>query len=179
MKQRAIHRGTDHRRKLGLLVAVTALVGFALLQRKVLPTVQLWRACEALADEQRNGTDLQAEHLRVQAAIARLDAQFSPGGPTEDRWQQLLALAAAATSEQGTQLQRIAPAHVEEQEGLHIHTLPVVIEGRADALLNTVDRLERELTHVHIASLDLNVPPAVFGTPRSLTATLYIRSVSP
>jgi hypothetical protein len=179
MKQRAIHRGTDHRRKLGLLVAVTALVGFALLQRKVLPTVQLWRACEALADEQRNGTDLQAEHLRLQAAIARLDAQFSPGGPTEDRWQQLLALAAAATSEQGTQLQRIAPAHVEEQEGLHIHTLPVVIEGRADALLNTVDRLERELTHVHIASLDLNVAPAVFGTPRSLTATLYIRSVSP
>jgi hypothetical protein len=68
---------------------------------------------------------------------------------------------------------------VEEQEGLHIHTLPVVIEGRADALLNTVDRLERELTHVHIASLDLNVAPAVFGTPRSLTATLYIRSVSP
>lgn len=179
MKRNAIHRPTDHRRKLALLVAATLLVGGALVQRKLLPTLRLWQACEALAEEQRTGTDLQAEQLRLRGALDRLEAQFSPGDPAEDRWQQLLALAAEATAEQGTVLQRIAPAHVEEHEGLHIHTLPVVIEGHADALLNTVDRLERDLAHLHIASLDLSVPPEGYGRPRSLTATLYIRSVSP
>jgi hypothetical protein len=169
----------DHQRKFLLLAVVVCALGCVFVQRKLLPTLRAWQELHAAQAELASTAELGHEQARLHAQLDRLDRQLNAGRAGADRWSELLARTTAFGHDGGAALHEVSAEHVESTQGLTVRSLPVVLEGRADALLTSADRLERELPGVHLASLDLHVPPAHFGRSRTLLATLTFRTVSP
>lgn len=171
--------GTDYRKRLLLLAAGAALLFVVIGKKRLGPTFSLWRDRQHLEADLRAGVDVGAEKARLTARLAELNARAGGDRPAEERWRHLVSTIGAATGKEQVQLVNLAPEHVETAGERTLHTLPVTLTGRTQALLAFTDRLEQDTAGVHLASLDLHLQRSLMGQPPKLLATLYLRTIAP
>ncbi|MBK9274173.1 MAG: hypothetical protein IPM49_06505 [Flavobacteriales bacterium] len=169
----------DQRRKLQVLLLVMGLVVALLVHRKVLPTVHRWAELRNTAAGARSEEELSSELRHLRSALDRMEQVFGPGPRGQDRWAMVLTRTGQLLQERQGALHEVHSEHREEVQGRVIHTLPIVITGRADDLLTCADALERELPGVRLVSLDLQAEQRPPARGRALYATLTFRTIQP
>ncbi|HMQ77081.1 MAG TPA: hypothetical protein PKE21_13600 [Flavobacteriales bacterium] len=169
----------DQRRKLQVLLLVMGLVVALLVHRKVLPTMHRWAELRNTAAGERSEEDLAAELRSLRTSLDRMEQVFGPGQHGQDRWAMVLTRTAQLLQQRQGSLHEVHSEHQEEVEGRMIHTLPLVLTGRADVLLTCADALERELPGVRLVSIDLCAEQRPPARDRALYATLTFRTIQP
>jgi hypothetical protein len=165
----------DHRKRLGLAAAVAVLVVAVLIHRKLAPAWTAWQ--QERQWRAQGGTDPVAQAAALRIRLARLDSTL--GQQEQHGWQPVLDRVTRDASAWGSRLAAVLPEHEEQRNDVRLRTLPLSVEGRAEALVNTVAAVERHNPGVRLVSVDLQARTATYNAPRTLSATLYLRSIYP
>ena len=165
----------EYRKRLGLATVVAVLVVAVLIQRKLIPAWSAWQQERQWRAQGSQDPVQQAADLRV-----KLAAMDNVLGRQEQRgWQPVLDRVTRDASAQGARLAAVLPEHEEQRTDVLLHTLPLSVEGRAEALVNTVAAVERHNPGIRLVSVDMQARSAAFNAPRKLSATFYLRSIQP
>lgn len=175
----AATRPIDHRRKLLVLGAALVVVLAILLQRKLMPTARQWSELRTAVPTTATRDELVMELKRLSDAQGRVDRLLRPDGAPQERWAPLLSRTGELTKARRAVLVEVMAEHRELVQGRAVHSLPMVLSGRADDLLTCADVLERELPGIRLVSLDLHATPRPPDRTRALHATLIFRTIRP
>ncbi len=153
-----------------LLVAVLGTgLCIVLFERKVRPSWRAWRQ-----SEQQALSDPLAERMRLEAELRHLDERSAIQGAG---WEPVLSHLTSGPGSGATALAAVDPEHIRPISGMTLHILPIRLTGRTDALLNLIATVDPKLHGTAVMSLDMHARRTGHQGPRTLTATLYLRSL--
>lgn len=160
---------TGYVSRLLLVTVLGAGLCMVLFGRKVRPSWHAWRQSEQLAL-----SDPFAERRDLEVELRRLDERSAVQGAG---WEPVLSYLTSGSGSAGTALAAVDPEHTWPMSGMTLHILPIRLTGRTDALLNIIASVDPKLHGTTVASLDMHVRRTGHQGPRTLTATLYLRSL--
>lgn len=168
-------RRIDHRQRLALAAVVALLLVVVLIQRKLAPAWSAWQQERQWRAQGSQDPVHMAAALRGRLAV--LDSTL--GRQQQQGWQPVLDRVTSDATAMGAKLAAVLPAHREQRADVVLHTLPLSVKGRAEALVNTVAAVERHNPGIRLVSVDMQARSASYNAPRELTATLYLRTIQP
>ena len=170
-------KGIGYRKRLVVLGVVAALLVTVMWKKKVGPTLDAWTESRAQQAEAMNGLDIGTALHNAKARLHALDERI--GGSATHGWRPVLDVLEREGSTRGVKLAAVSAEHRMDEDGLHIRTLPVGIQGRTADIVNAIATLEGNAPGVHLIGIDLGARESGYRLPRTLVATLYLQTVQP